>query len=592
MNPVYFRKALGLSAAAAAVVALSAPAVAQAPAVQPNFTPSVSDGRLLGADNEPQNWIAFNQNLQSHRYSRLTQISRDNVANLELVWTMSLAGAEDESGNNGPNIMANPFVDNGLMYAISSWGRVFKIDVRDPNKGDLLWISDPGIEHEGNDPQTRGMGLYGRYIINPLRDGRLVAQDRETGELVWDVTMAVETEYGGRERFNAGPVCINDICTVANATGDGGTRGWVAGVNPLTGEELWRTYVVPEPGQPGSETWKDPGQTAWTRGGGGLWTIGSYDAVNDNFIWGTGNPVPTYDPEFRPGDNLFTDATIAFDHDTGAMNWYFQYTPGDSWDYDENGVAMVYDAPVNGEMTHIVGHFGRNGFYYNLDAATGAFINASQWVNELNWTAGIDPKTGLPVEYDPALDVQQYVPASRTMRGEGWETSCPTWHGGGAHQTPAFNPVKFIAYMVGTEGCFSQTGGEGKPDWVAGQNSKNGREWTSDLYYGAITALDVTSNNVIAKVNTDVEIRSGITATAGGLVLTTMTEGDFLALNDETLEVLYRFNVGTPLKAPPITYAVNGRQYIAFQSSGLHVHPVRFTDLQHSEMLFVFALGS
>ncbi len=589
------RLALGLGTAVATLWALALPAVAQ---VQPTFNLNWSNDRLLKADNEPANWLMQGKDVQSHRYSPLTQINRDTVSGLKMVWAMSLGGANDVAGANGPNIMATPMVDNGILYTISSWGRVFKIDVRNPQAADLLWISDPEIEHEGNDPQTRGIALYGTNIINPLRDGRLVAHDRDSGEILWDKQMAVTTEYGGQERFNAAPLCIENKCMVANATGDGGTRGWLAAADPTTGEELWRTYVVPAPGEPGSETWQDTAQTAWTRGGGGMWTTGSYDPVNRNIIWGTGNPVPSYDPEFRPGDNLFTDSTVAFDIDTGKMKWYFQLTPNDGWDYDENGVNFVFDAPIDGQMVHQIGHFGRNGFYYNWNAADGAFINGSQWVNEVTWTKGLDPKTGLPLEYDTELAVQTYVHETRALREYfGTEvTTCPTWHGGTAHQPPAFNPVKFIAYTVSTEGCFTQDMTKAsitEPPPPAGQGTlKDVNGTISNLYYGAITAVDVRSGKVLAKVNVDEEIRSGMLATAGGLVFTALTNGDFVALNDETLEQLWHFNLGTPLKAPPMTYAVNGRQYVALQTSGLHVHPKRFTDLQHSEYLFVFAVDN
>jgi alcohol dehydrogenase (cytochrome c) len=203
----------------------------------------------------------------------------------------------------------------------------------------------------------------------------------------------------------------------------------------------------------------------------------------------------------------------------------------------------------------------------------------------------------MPVEYDPNLSVQTYVPESRALRADFGTTvtACPTWHGGTAHQPPAYNPVKYIAYTVGTEGCFNSDltkSALADPMPVAGQGTITGRVGTiSDLYYGAITAVDVRTADIIAKVNVDTEIRSGMLATAGGLVFTCLTNGDIVALNDETLEQLWKFNVGTPLKAPPMTFAVDGRQYVAFQTSGLHVHPKRFTDNMHSEYLFVFALN-
>lgn len=573
------------AAPAAAAPAVKKAPIAAAPIEEGSFALSVTNERILNTANEPQNWITSNGNVESWRYSSLNQINRENVDDLRMVWAMSLGGTNDVTGPNGPDIQANPLVDNGMMYAGSEWGRVFKIDVTNPQRGDMLWVSDPQIEHEGNKSITRGIAMYGQYIYNTLHDGRVVAIHRDTGEIVWDKQVAVETEFGGVERFVTQPITVEDKVLVSNGAGDAGTRGWLAALDTKTGDELWRWYAVPKPGEPGSETWKDE-NNAWQTGGGGMWTAGSYDKATRSAIWGVGNPVPIYDAEFRPGDNLYTDSTVSIDIDTGKLNWYFQYTPNDAWDYDENGVNMIQTLNVGGQATPVIGHFGRNGFYYNLDATTGAFINANQYADQVTWTKGIDPETGKPVEYDPALAVQTYIPETRTVRGDPNKTACPTWHGGIAMQPPAFNPVKQISYAVGTEGCFTQNGGTGLDE----KNQMAGRTFTSDLYYGGLTAVDAASNSVLGKVVTDTEIRSGVLATAGGLVFTTLTSGDLVAYNDETLQELWRFNVGTPLKAPPMTYAVGSTQYIAFQTSGLHVHPRRFTDLMHSAYLFVFAL--
>jgi len=148
--------------------------------------------------------------------------------------------------------------------------------------------------------------------------------------------------------------------------GESGTRGWLAALDVKTGNELWRWYAVPKPGEPGSETWKDK-NNAWKTGGGGIWQTGSYDPATRLTIWGTGNPMPQYDPQARPGDNLYTDSVVALDIDTGKLVWYFQYTPNDGWDYDEIGVHMLYDATINGETRKVVGHFARNGYFYSLD---------------------------------------------------------------------------------------------------------------------------------------------------------------------------------------------------------------------------------
>jgi alcohol dehydrogenase (cytochrome c) len=553
---------------------------------------TVNRDRLVNAQNEPQNWLMMNGDYSSTRYSKLTQINRDNVKNLHMVWALALGGMQD-IGQNGPENEVNPLIDNGFMYTTDGWGTVYKIDARAPKKGEFVWISDSGVPHEGNVPRTRGIALWNDLVIANLPDGRVIAINRDSGEIVWDKKVAVADEFGRKEKFFTAPITAEGKVIIANGAGDGGTRGWIAALDAKTGNELWRWYVVPKPGDPGSETWKDK-TNAWKSGGGGIWQTGSYDPATRLTIWGTGNPVPQYDPQSRPGDNLYTNSAVALDIDTGKLVWYYQYTPNDSWDYDEIGIHMLYDTVINGESRKVVGHFGRNGFYYTLDRNNGSFIKGSQYVNDLNWTKGLDPKTGKPVEYDPKLDVQTYVPEARALRGDGMKRACPTWHGGIAHQPTAYNPVKHIAYGVGTEGCFSQNGAKyafksenGGLDPKASEK----RTFTSDLYYGAITAFDTVNHKVVAKAITDIEIRSGAVDTAGGIVFTGLQDGWIVAYDDDTLQELWRFNVGTPLKGAPVTYAIGPKQYLAVQTSGRHLHPVKFDNLENSSYLFVFALN-
>ena len=559
------------------------------------YSLTVNEDRLINAQNEPHNWLLMNGDYSSLRYSKLTQINRENVANLRMTWALALGGMQDV-GQNGPESELNPLIDNGFMYTSDGWGTVYKIDARNPDYARFEWITDPGVDHEGNTSRSRGIALWEESVVANLPDGRVIAIDRENGEIIWDVEIAVSNEFGSRERFTTAPLVANGKVLVQNGAGDGGTRGWVAALDVETGEELWRWYVVPEPGQPGSETWKDD-HNAWKTGGGGIWQTGSYDPETNLYIVGTGNPVPAYDAEFRPGDNLFTNSAIALDVDTGELAWYFQYTPNDSWDYDEIGVHLLYDIEIDGRMRKAVAHFGRNGFFYTLDRTTGEFIKGEKYVNDLNWTAGLDPVTGKPVEYDPNLDVQIYNPEARAMRSDRdrMKRACPTWHGGVAHQPLAFNPIKQIAYGVGTEGCFSQNGARMaslSPDGGLDREASQRREYTSDLYYGSVTAFDAVGHDVIAKAITDIEVRSGVISTAGGLVFTALQDGWLVAYNDETLQELWRFNVGTPLKGAPVTYAIGPTQYVAVQSSGRHHHPVNYDGLENSSYLFVFALDN
>ena len=556
------------------------------------YTLTVSEGRLNNAFAEPQNWLLMNGDYSATRYSRLTEINRDTVRNLRMVWAMALGGMQDV-GQNGPENEVNPLIDNGFMYTTDGWGTVYKIDARSGDRGQFVWVADLGVQHEGNAPRTRGIALWEDRVLANLPDGRVVALNRDNGEIVWDRKVLTKNEFGGQERFFTAPLVADGKVLIQNGAGDGGTRGWVAALDVKTGAELWRFYVVPKPGDPGSDTWKDD-HSAWKTGGGGIWQTGSYDPVSKLYIVGTGNPYPIYDPQFRPGDNLYTDSVIALNVDTGKLAWYFQYTPNDSWDFDEVGVHMLYDTTINGEKRKVVGHYARNGFFYSLDRTNGKFIKSEKYVNDLNWTKGIDQKTGKPVEYSPRLDVQTYNPDARALRGDGMKRTCPTWHGGVAHQPLAFNPVKGIAYGVGTEGCFSQDGAavaSRSKDGGIDQKASQPRKYSSDLYYGAVTAFDAVNHKVLAKAVTSIEIRSGVTATAGGLVFTALQDGWVVAYNDETLEELWRFNVGTPLKGSPVTYAIGPKQYLALQTSGRHLHPVKYDNLQNSSYLFVFALN-
>ena len=573
-------------------LAIVSAAALGAATVSGQYSMTVNQDRLANAQNEPQNWLMMNGDYGSIRYSKLTQINRDTVKNLRLVWAMALGGMQDV-GQNGPEAEVNPLVDNGFLYTSDGWGTLYKIDGRNPNKGEFVWVTDPGVKHQGNKPQTRGIALWEDLVIANLPDGRVIAVKRDNGEIVWDKMVAATNEFGSRERFNAAPITADGKVIVANGAGDAKTRGWIAALDARSGKELWRWYVVPKPGDPGSETWKDT-NNAWKTGGGGLWQTGSYDPATKLTIWGTGNPVPIYDPQARPGDNLYTNSVVAVNVDTGKLAWYFQYTPNDSWDFDEVGVHMLYDATINGRSRKVVGHFARNGFYYSVDRTNGEFLRGGQYVNDLNWTKGLNARTGKPLDYDPKLDVQIYNPAARALRGDPSKRACPTWHGGVAHQPTAYNPVKSIAYGVGIEGCSSGNGAAVaflSPEGGIDEKKSEKRTYGSDLYYGSITAFDIANHKVLVKAVTDIEIRSGATATAGGVVFAALQDGWVVAYNDETLEELWRFNVGTPLKGAPVTYAIGPKQYLAVQSGGRHLHPVKFDKLENSSYLFVFALN-
>src|ERR1700690_4307098 len=468
---------------------------------------TVNKDRLINAQNEPQNWLMMNGDYGAQRYSKLSEINRENVKNLHMVWALALGGMQDV-GQNGPENELNPLIDNGFMYTSDGWGTLYKIDAREANRGQFVWVTDPGVKHQGNNSRTRGVALWEDLVIAALPDGRVIGVKQDTGEIAWDKMLATTNEFGARQRFESAPLVVDDKVLVSNGAGDAGTRGWVAALDARTGKELWRWYVIPKPGDPGSETWKDK-NNAWKTGGGGIWQTGSYDPGTRLTIWGTGNPVPMFDPEGRPGDNLYTDSAVALNVDTGKLVWYFQYTPNDGWDYDEIGVHMLYDTILDGRPRKVVAHFGRNGFFFTFNRTNGKFIKGAQYVNDMNWTKGLNPETGKPIDYDPKLDGQLYNPAARQLRGDPEKRACPTWHGGVAHQPTAYNPIKHIAYGVGVEGCFSQNGAAVaflSPN--GGIDRKNSQKYTysSDLYYGSVTAYDTINNKVLAKAVSDIEV--------------------------------------------------------------------------------------
>ena len=577
----------------------------------PAMAAEITQNRLTHADADPNNWVMGFQNYSSHRYSRLTQINRANVGSLKVAFGIPLTSSL--IGRTRTNLQNYPLVDNGMMYVDDGAGVYYKIDVSSGIQGRFLWAADAALEKDMG-ARSRGIALYANALLHNLEDGRVVSVDTDSGEFNWDLQIArVEGKPGSsginvdREGFTAAPIAVNDMLLVGNSKGDAGSNGWLAALNIESGEELWRTYMIPGPGEFGFETWADD-HHAWKTGGAGLWTTGSVDIAQNITIWGTAQPVPMFDPEFRPGDNLYTNSAVAMDLDDGSIQWYFQYTPNESWDYDEQGVHILIDAPYMGRNAQMVTHFGRNGYYYQLDRTNGDFLSASQFVDTVNWTAGIDPKTGMPVEYDPNLLLQTYIPETRFLRGEGLNNTpaCPHLLGGVRWQPPAYNPVKQIAYTAGNDGCFVlevdpvvSLGPDGGIDFDApgAQFGHKDADWNAiqntDLH-GLLAAVDVTTGEVISRLRQPFLNNSGILSTAGGLLFTATVDGAITAHHDETLGELWRFHTGISIKAPPITYAVGGKQFVAIIAGapkpGGNFGHVELEEMIPGTMLYVFSL--
>lgn len=574
----------------------------------------VTKQRLENADGDADNWITWGQNYSSHRYSRLAQINRNNVSNLKVAFSLPLTNALDGIPANTGNLEMTPLVDDGAMYLNTAYGLHYKIDVSRGNSAKVLWRTDLQVNKETEKRYyVRGQAMWGDNVYSNLVDGRVAAVSRSTGDVVWEkqiarTTLGYPNLPGGPneqhftigEMFSAAPIAVEGKILVGQSGGDWGTRGWLAAVDATNGNELWRSYTIPAPGEPGHETWKDT-NNAWRTGGGSLWTTGSYDAQQRVTIWGTANPVPMFDPSFRPGDNLYTNSVMAWDIDTGKVKWFFQYTPNESWDFDEQGVHLLYDADIGGRSQKVVGHFGRNGFFYQLDRTNGQFLNATQYTYDLNWTAGIDPKTGKPVEYDPRNLVQAYLPSTRVDRGRGQVLFCPNYLGGIRWQPTAYSPNTRTVYGAGHEGCSSISTAPEAPVGAAGGNPKgagavfqaqgtNSPNAPGAYTAGSITAIDVATGKQVAKVRLAYPNLAGVTVTAGGLLFTGNADGWVVAYDDRTLAPLWSFFAGNAFKAPPISYAVGGKQYIAIVAGGGSVSDKDRGTLERDAQLWVFAL--
>ncbi len=560
---------------------LLAGAVISAATVTGASAAEVTYERLLNPDKEPQNWLMVHRSYDAQRFSPLNQINKDNAKNLKLKFAVAIGGT---SGNE--SLEATPLVEDGFMYISDHWGVVYKIDVRSGTFGRIVWKMDPGQEKID---RNRGVALWGNLVISvTCHDGRVIATDKETGKVVWDKNLHDQPDL----ELTAAPLALKDSIIIGASGGDRGVRDWIAALDPMTGEVKWKTFAIPAPGEPGSETWKDK-NNAWQTGGGAFYVTGSYDPATNLTYWGSGNPVPGYDATYRPGDNLYTASALAFDAATGKIAWHFQYTPNDNHDYDETGSHILIDTKVNGEDRKIVSHAGRNGFNYVFDRNSGQFIKGAQFVGKLNWTKGLDPKTGRPVDYDPTRDVQVYAEGANVNDDKVTRQVCPDQAGGTNHWPPTYSHNTSLLYIPSVEGCSDITPDhsrhvKGKFDGGGFVNKE--RSWSS------VVAVDPTTSEVKFRKELPYPIFGGTLSTAGGLVVTGTIDGTLVVMDDKNLEELWSMNVGTGFNAPPMTYSVDGKQYIAI-ASGLFrnarnklARSVEMRNLSQATMIFVFGL--
>lgn len=519
--------------------------------------------KLLNADSEAGNWLTNHKDYSAHRFSTLNQINKSNVKNLHVAWTLQLGGIEGGGIWSHGGLEGTPVVQDGYMYVTDGWGSVYKIDTHG-GQGKILWRMDPKTDHDwagavaccGVD--NRGVALAGNMVISHTLDGRLIATNKDTGQIAWQRQVA-DPDKG--EVMTGAPLVVKNLAISGVAGAEYGIRGWIAATDLTTHKEVWRTHTIPAKGEPGSETWKD-NYNAAAMGGGSTWVTGSYDPRTNTLYWGVGNPGPDWDSEYRPGDNLYTDSTLALDPDTGKIKWHYQHTPNDPYDYDSVAENVLVDAPVHGRDAHLDLEADRNGFAYAVDRDTGNFIWGLPFVKKVTWTKGLDPETGKPAEYDPKKAVQQY--AVTPSRQNTVTMICPGNMGGKNWPPTAYNPILKEWYIPVIESCNRVTV---KPE------NPNKKPHPRDLFTGggpdqpvritgSVTAIDVTTGKEVGKHETPYPMLGGLLTTPD-LVFYGQPDGIVAALDAKTLDQLWSFNTGGGVNAPPMTFTSDGKQYVA-----------------------------
>jgi alcohol dehydrogenase (cytochrome c) len=560
--------------------------------------------RALNAGKEPQNWLLYYGNYQGFRYSQLDQINGDTVKNLKLVFSVALGGLQSGGRYAFGNLEGTPLVEDGMMYVTDGWGSVYAIDVASGTHGLIKWKFDPGIDRAWAGDvaccgvNNRGVALWKDKVISIALDGRMFAIDKQTGEVAWERKIA-DPAIG--ETLTIAPLIVRDLAIVGAAGGEFGIRGYIEATDLNTGKAAWRTYTIAGAGEPGNETWKD-GKERWKHGGGSVWETATYDPESDTFYQGVGNAGPDWDAEYRPGDNKWAASVLAISPSDGKIKWGYQYTPNDPYDYDEISEHPIINAKVNGEDRKLVVHAARNGFFYALDRTNGSFIAGKQYVDQLNWTPGLDPKTGRPLNYDPAGNVQYYNENSHGTRARPESAKlCPSIQGGKNWEPTAYNPELGLLYIPSIEGCAGIKTVEQKDMADQGGTAKfrerftgGGVVWPERLY-GSLKAVDPVTGEIKATAKLTYPNFAGALATAGNLVFLGHLDGTFAAYDAKTLQEVWSFNVGTGINAPPISYSLNGKQYVAVlvgarQPTNVLQNLPELKNTSTASMLYVFSL--
>jgi alcohol dehydrogenase (cytochrome c) len=546
---------------AAALLAWSGAAVA---------APVTADD-LLNAQENASEWLMYGRNYLNQRFSPLDKINTGNVGELKPVWAYS-------TGGKLAGLEATPLFHDGVLYFSSDYSRVFAMDAR---TGTAKWYFEPKYE-EGLEamlccgPVNRGVALGGDKVFVTSLDAKLYALNAADGTVAWEQTI---DDWKRAYTATGAPLVVGDKVIVGIAGAEYGVRGYVKAYDLETGELAWTSYTIPGPGEPGNESW--PGET-WKTGGASTWQTGAYDPETKTLYWGTGNPGP-WNSDLRKGDNKWSSSLLAIDPADGSIKWGYQYTPNDAWDYDGNNGPALMDVTIDGQDRKVAVQSNRNGYLYVLDRETGEFIYAEPTVEGINWTSGLDPVTGRPTVNEEKRPISG---------GEKIEPIVPGLEGGTNWFPIAADPDKKIVYLATNNWAMSLKAW--KPEDVVYNAGDVYMGVDYQMYrtgptIGKVRAFDVANRKWLWDVDSSMPLFAGMLKTAGGLVFTGDQLGFFTAINADTGEVAWKFQTGSGINASPITYELDGTQYVAVLS-GLGGDPSFYFSGPKGGMLWVFAI--
>lgn len=561
-----------------ASVSVAALAMTVASGVQANDS-------VVKAVSDPNGWAIAGHDYANTRFSPLKQITSENVGKLQLAYSLSLASLRSNE--------SSPVVIGDTLYVTTSWGPKYVYAINAAT-GAKKWTYEPDmpddvLQYACCDVNNRGVAYADGKIFIGRLDGKLTALDAASGKELWTSKVV---DYKQGSVITSPPLVVRDKVITGFGGGEYGVRGALLAFDLNNGKQLWQTYTVPAPGEPGSDTWK--GDTG-LHGGGAAWLVGSYDAKTDTVYWGTSNPGPwntgvrsTGDGNFGKLTNLYTASTLAIDPNTGKIKWHIQGTPADAWDYDGVNELLLADLKIGGADTPVLMKADRNGFFFVANRETGKMISAEKYVYT-SWAKKFDINT-MRAEEDPD---------KRPGPGHPAKDICPNLIGGKNWQPMSFNPQTGLVYIPTNNVCM---------DWSVSDVSYKrgvfylGAEFPTKEgpggFLGELVAWDPVANKKVWGIKEDLPFNGGTLSTGGNLVFSGNLHGDFRAIDAKTGKVLWSKNLGSGIGAGPVTYSVDGKQYVAIVIGRTAALPAFLGDIGKKMVaaapeggaLFVFAL--